>query len=100
MTYNNKTGNYYIRACQKVEKWKNDFYFWKTPYGRPTNDSSKKVTWIHNDPENEIVTCWICKNYPSECDQDIVSNNIAFNKYPRICDLQELNNIQLGNDIV
>ena len=46
-----KTNNDYIQTCQKVEKWKNDFYFWKTPDGRHTNDSSKKVTWIHDDPK-------------------------------------------------
>ena len=59
-----KTNNDYIRTCQKVEKWKNDFYFWKTPDSKPTDDSSKKVTWIHDDPESEIVTCWVCRKYP------------------------------------
>ena len=122
------------------------------------------MTWIHNDPESEIVTCWVCRKYPSECDKDnevtkgtkkyqnymnrhitglntkhqkcteiylrecfpkhltclqemqinlnfkheeevlrlintsyyITLNNIAFNKYPEICNLQESNNIQLG----
>ena len=151
----------------KSREVKNDFYFLKTPDGRPTNDSSKKVTWIPDDPESEIVTCWVCRKYPSECDQDnevtkgtkkyhrnytnrhvtglnnkhqkcieiylrecfpkhltrlqemqinlnlkckeeilrlintsyyIVLSNIAFNKYPGICDLQEFNNIQLGNN--
>ena len=28
------------------------------------------MTWIHNDPESEIVTCWVCRKYPSECDKD------------------------------
>ena len=28
----------------------------------------------------------------------IALSNIAFNKYPGICDLQEFNNIQLGNN--
>ena len=65
-----KTNSDYIRTCQKVEKWKKDFYFWKTLDGRPTNDSSRKVTWIHDDPESENVTCWVCRKYPSERDQD------------------------------
>ena len=66
---NSKINNDYIRTCQKVEKWKHDFYFWKTLDSRPTNDSSKRVTWIPDGPENEIVTCCVCKKYPSECDQ-------------------------------
>ena len=28
----------------------------------------------------------------------IALNNIAFNKYPQICDLQKFNNIQFGNN--
>ena len=38
--------------------------FWKTPDGRPTNDPSKKVTWIQNDCEREIVRCWVFRNIP------------------------------------
>ena len=34
--------------------------------GRTTNDPSKKVTWIHDDPKSEIVTCWVRRKYPSE----------------------------------
>ena len=65
-----KTNNDYVPTCQKVEKWKNDFYFLKTPDGRPTNDLCKKVTWIHDYPKREIVLCWVCRKCPSECDQD------------------------------
>ena len=57
-----KTNNGYIWTSQKVEEWKNNFYFWKTRDGRPTNGSSKKVTWIHDDPEIEIVSCWVHRN--------------------------------------
>ena len=32
----NKTNNDYIWISQKVERWKTDFYFWKTPDNRPT----------------------------------------------------------------
>ena len=39
-------------------------FFWKTLDGRPTNDPSKKVTWIHNDCEREIFRCWVCRNIP------------------------------------
>ena len=60
-----KTNNDFIWTCQKVEKWKNDC-FWKTLDGRTTNDPSKKVTWIHDDPKSEIVTCWVRRKYPSE----------------------------------
>ena len=59
-----KTNNDFIWTCQRVEKWRNHFCFWKTPDGRPTNDPSKKVTWIHNDPESEIVRYWVCINTP------------------------------------
>ena len=56
-----------MSKSREVEK---RFLFLENPDGRPTNDSSKKVTWIHDDLENETATCWVCRKYPSECDQD------------------------------
>lgn len=35
------------------------------------NDFTKKVTWSRNVPENQTVTCCVCKKYPSKCGQDI-----------------------------
>ena len=153
---------------EKQESGKTIFFGkFETVDGRPTNDPSKKVTCIHDDPESEIVVYWICRKYPSESDHDnevtkgtkkyhrsymnrhvarlnnkhqkcieiylrecfpkhltrlqekkinlnlkreeeilrlintlhyIALNNNAFNKYPGICNFQEFNNIQLGNN--
>ena len=56
-----------------MEKWEKRFYLWKSVKlsdGKATNDSTKKITWSHNNPENQSVTCSVCKKYPSECGQD------------------------------
>ena len=62
----------YIMTPDKLELWPKDerFFFWDTPGGKPTNDSTKKIPWIKIDAKLETFSCWVCQEFRSLCNKE------------------------------